>query len=89
MGIAFIITHQWRFSFYIGGLEFISKIGIFYFHERLWNTFSRPPWSIGKINLSAAKEYCRNNFFNFLGSVAHSFKKALYSANKSQDVEAE
>ena len=35
--IAFIITHQWRFSFYIGGLEFISKIGLFYFHERLWN----------------------------------------------------
>lgn len=35
--IAFIMTHQWRFSFYIGGLEFISKIGLFYFHERLWN----------------------------------------------------
>lgn len=39
MLIAFVITHQWRFSFYIGGLEFISKIGLFYFHERLWNIF--------------------------------------------------
>ena len=45
MGIVFIITHQWRFSLYIGGLEFISKIGLFYFHERLWNMFSRVHWS--------------------------------------------
>ncbi len=56
MGIAFIITHQWHFSLYIGGLEFISKIGLFYFHERLWNTFLWRHWPLKQTNYSNSKK---------------------------------
>lgn len=41
MAIVFIITHQWRFSLYVGGLEFMAKIVLFYFHERLWNIVAK------------------------------------------------
>ncbi len=34
--LAFIVTQKWDISLYIGLLEFISKIGLFYFHERIW-----------------------------------------------------
>jgi len=41
MGISFVVTHEWALSIYIGGFEFIAKIGLFYFHERLWNKISQ------------------------------------------------
>lgn len=43
MLIVFIATHKIRLSIGIGLLEFFSKIGLFYFHERLWEMlkFSR------------------------------------------------
>ena len=50
MGIAFMITHEWNFSLYIGGLEFVSKIGLFYFHERLWNTMVQRFWLLKQNN---------------------------------------
>lgn len=34
--LAFLVTHQLDISIYIGMLEFVTKIGLFYFHERLW-----------------------------------------------------
>jgi uncharacterized membrane protein len=36
--IAFLITHKLSLSFYIGMLEFISKVGLFYLHERIWTS---------------------------------------------------
>lgn len=36
MMIAYLFTHQWNLTFYIGVFEFVSKIGLFYVHERLW-----------------------------------------------------
>jgi adenylylsulfate kinase len=32
----FIFTHEWSTSFYVGALEMIGKILLFYCHERLW-----------------------------------------------------
>jgi len=40
MIIAFLITHKLNFSIYIGLLEFITKVGLFYLHERLWEAIS-------------------------------------------------
>lgn len=34
--IAFVVTHKISISFYIGFFEFISKVGLFYLHERIW-----------------------------------------------------
>lgn len=34
--IAFILTHKITIAFYIGIFEFFFKIGLFYFHERIW-----------------------------------------------------
>lgn len=34
--IAFILTHKITIAFYIGIFEFLFKIGLFYFHERIW-----------------------------------------------------
>jgi len=34
--LAFMVTHKLDISIYIGMLEFVTKIGLFYFHERLW-----------------------------------------------------
>lgn len=36
MLIAYFFTHQLNTMFYIGVFEFVSKIGLFYVHERLW-----------------------------------------------------
>jgi adenylylsulfate kinase len=36
MIITYLITHEWAFALYVGLFEFISKIGLFYLHERLW-----------------------------------------------------
>ncbi len=36
MVIAYLFTHQWNLTLYIGVFEFVSKIGLFYVHERLW-----------------------------------------------------
>lgn len=37
MLITFMVTHQIHFALYVGLFEFISKIGLFYLHERIWN----------------------------------------------------
>ncbi|HEU5281046.1 MAG TPA: DUF2061 domain-containing protein [Gammaproteobacteria bacterium] len=36
MLIAYFFTHKLDTMFYIGMFEFVSKIGLFYVHERLW-----------------------------------------------------
>ena len=36
MVIAYLFTRQWNLTLYIGVFEFVSKIGLFYVHERLW-----------------------------------------------------
>lgn len=45
--VAWIITENLNFSAKIGALDTIVKIGVFYFHERLWNRLnfgrSKPP----------------------------------------------
>lgn len=40
MVITFCITHQITFAIYVGMFEFISKIGLFYIHERVWGVIS-------------------------------------------------
>lgn len=39
MFAVFIFTHEWSTSFYVGALEMLSKIVLFYCHERLWLKF--------------------------------------------------
>lgn len=36
MLIVYIFTHKLAVTFYVGIFEFISKIALFYFHERAW-----------------------------------------------------
>ncbi len=40
MSIAYFFTHQIDITVYIGLFEFTSKVALFYFHERVWNTIS-------------------------------------------------
>ena len=40
MLIAFFITHKVNLTLYIGLFEFVSKVGLFYFHERIWSIVS-------------------------------------------------
>jgi uncharacterized membrane protein len=35
--ISWLITHQLKFALSIGGIEVITKIGLYYIHERTWN----------------------------------------------------
>jgi adenylylsulfate kinase len=37
MVFTFIITHQLTIALYIGLFEFVSKVFLFYLHERLWS----------------------------------------------------
>jgi adenylylsulfate kinase len=36
MFISYAVTHEISSAIYIGIFEFVSKVAIFYFHERLW-----------------------------------------------------
>jgi adenylylsulfate kinase len=36
-GLVFIFTKRLVLSLAVGGLEFVSKIGLFWFHERVWD----------------------------------------------------
>jgi adenylylsulfate kinase len=38
--IVFIFTKQWGLSLFVGAMEFVSKIGLFWVHERLWDRLS-------------------------------------------------
>jgi uncharacterized membrane protein len=40
MLIAYLFTHKLSVTLYIGLFEFSSKIGLFYFHERIWSAIS-------------------------------------------------
>lgn len=35
--IVFAFTRRWTVSLFVGGLEFVSKIGLFWLHERMWD----------------------------------------------------
>jgi adenylylsulfate kinase len=35
--IVFIFTHRWGLSLFVGAMEFVSKIGLFWVHERVWD----------------------------------------------------
>ena len=36
-----IITGSWKFGLAIGGVEVITKMILYYFHERVWYKFSK------------------------------------------------
>ena len=35
--LVFIFTHKWGLSLFVGAMEFVSKIGLFWAHERVWD----------------------------------------------------
>ena len=35
--IVFIFTRRWGLSLFVGAMEFVSKIGLFWIHERVWD----------------------------------------------------
>jgi adenylylsulfate kinase len=35
--LVFIFTRRWSVSLTVGGVEFLSKIGLFWLHERIWD----------------------------------------------------
>ena len=40
VGISFILTKQTDLSLSIGALDLVGKIGLYYFHERVWDKIS-------------------------------------------------
>lgn len=38
--IVFVFTRRWALSLFVGAMEFISKIGLFWLHERVWDRVS-------------------------------------------------
>jgi adenylylsulfate kinase len=38
--IVFLFTHRWAISLFVGAMEFVSKIGLFWLHERVWERLS-------------------------------------------------
>jgi uncharacterized membrane protein len=50
--ISFVITGELKLAFSITGVEAISKIIIFYLHERMWNKIK-----FGKVPPSSGPEY--------------------------------
>ena len=40
MILSWIITGNWKFGVAIGGVEVITKMVLYYFHERAWYKFS-------------------------------------------------
>ncbi len=43
--IVFAFTRRWAVSLFVGAMEFVSKIGLFWLHERIWDrvSFGRTP----------------------------------------------
>src|SRR6266581_1827775 len=35
--LVFLFTRRWALSLAVGGVEFVSKIGLFWVHERVWD----------------------------------------------------
>jgi adenylylsulfate kinase len=35
--LVFVFTRKWSVSLAVGGVEFVSKIGLFWLHERIWD----------------------------------------------------
>ena len=38
--IVYIFTQRWAVSLFVGAMEFVSKIGLFWLHERIWDRVS-------------------------------------------------
>jgi adenylylsulfate kinase len=38
--LVFLFTRKWSLSLTVGGVEFLSKIGLFWLHERIWDRVS-------------------------------------------------
>ena len=34
--LVFVFTRRWSISLAVGGVEFLTKIGLFWLHERVW-----------------------------------------------------
>jgi uncharacterized membrane protein len=41
MLLSWIITGNWKFGVAIGGVELLTKMVLYYFHERAWYKFSK------------------------------------------------
>jgi uncharacterized membrane protein len=41
MLLSWIITGNWKFGLAIGGVELLTKMVLYYFHERVWYKFSK------------------------------------------------
>jgi uncharacterized membrane protein len=41
MLLSWIITGNWKFGVAIGGVELLTKMVLYYFHERVWYKFSK------------------------------------------------
>jgi len=39
--ISYFITGSWTFAFSIGSIEVVSKLVLYYFHERIWQMLPR------------------------------------------------
>jgi len=39
--LSWLITGSWKLGLSIGGVEIITKMVLYFFHERIWYTFSK------------------------------------------------
>jgi adenylylsulfate kinase len=49
MLIVYLMTHQVTVSFYVGVLELVTKISLFYVHERLWIWLKNRQWRMREL----------------------------------------
>jgi uncharacterized membrane protein len=40
MVITYLVTRTWKWAFFISGIEFFTKIFLYYVHERIWLNIS-------------------------------------------------
>jgi len=48
--ISWLITGSWKLGVSIGGVELITKMILYFFHERVWYKFSKYGINPNKIN---------------------------------------
>lgn len=53
--ISYLLTGHIKIALSIGGVELFSKIGLYYFHERIWNKIK-----FGKVNINKTNDNIGN-----------------------------
>lgn len=78
--IVFAFTQRWAVSLFVGAMEFVSKIGLFWLHERVWDRVT-----FGRSKPTATVVWFTGLSGSGKSTIAHAVVNALGA--KGQDVE--